>query len=280
MNFIQKQILKVLILLIPAFLFSQNFMADSLRGSFTYLLQYKPIKASPDYLQKELFSLQISDDKAYFISENKIKFDSLFMSEFKKNTGNINLSNPSLRQSGSNFLIIQTYNYSQFYETVGMTLLSYRDPTIDNWKLSNETKIINSIVCKKAEVHFRGREWTAWYSTDIPFPYGPYKFSGLPGLIVKITDKKNDYDFELVKSVSTDNLKGKTVTVNNVRFTNSKLVKKDELVQARKNFRENARQQLENMGTVFSQEQKESPRERQQRLEIAEKNRNPIEIEE
>ena len=35
------------------------------------------------------------------------------------------------------------------------------------------------------------------FTTDVPFQYGPYKFYGLPGLIVKIEDNKGDYIFDL-----------------------------------------------------------------------------------
>ena len=55
--------------------------------------------------------------------------------------------------------------------------------------------------------------WYFKYSPEIPFPYVPMKFSGLPGLIVKITDDKGDFDFELIKSVSDSKLKGKFVNI-------------------------------------------------------------------
>ncbi|KQM49938.1 GLPGLI family protein [Chryseobacterium sp. Leaf201] len=275
MNFI-KFFLTVTFLFFYSISFSQTTMSDSLKGKFTYLLQYIPNNLNREHITKELFSLQISDKRAFFISENKLKFDSVFIAEFNKRPDNINLSNIS---AGSSFLIIQTNNNSQFYESIGITLLSYNSSVIDNWKLINETKIINSIACKKAEVRYKGRDWIAWYSTEIPLPYGPYKFSGLPGLIVKITDKTGDYDFELVKSVSSSNLKGKTVPINMEHFQSAKVVTKKELVQARVNFRENAKYQLESMGTIFSQDPKDNLRERQKINEAQKKAQNPIELE-
>ncbi|WP_449398886.1 GLPGLI family protein [Chryseobacterium wanjuense] len=187
-------------------------------------MQYKPNTLSPDYIIKELYSLQISDKRAFFISENKLKFDSAFTEQYKKNSSTFDLSNMPV--SRANFLIIQTNDNSEFYEAVGMTLLSYNSPVIDNWKLVDETKVINSIPCKKAEVRYKGRDWTAWYATEIPFPYVLYKFSSLPGLIVKITDKTGDYDFELVKSVPSAKLKGKTITINKSHYQNAKLITK------------------------------------------------------
>lgn len=273
MNFTNKQILKIIFLFYFSISFSQTAKIDSLRGEFTYLLIYKPNTLNQDYVINEFYSLQIGDDRAFFISENALKFDSLFMAKYNKNKDVIDLSD--IPVSKSNFLIIQQNNNTQFYEYIGMTLLSYGSPIIDNWKLVNETKVINSIICKKAEVHYKGRDWNAWYTTEIPFPYGPYKFSGLPGLIVKISDKTGDYDFELVKSTSSAELKGKVITVSERYYKNSKNVTKKELSQARTNFRENARYQLESMGTVFSQNQKE----RQKAVTTEKKGHNPIELE-
>lgn len=272
MNLIEKHIL-ILFSCLFSIVSSQTIQSDSLRGEFSYLLKYKSNTLTPDYITKEIFSLQISDSRAFFISENKLKFDSAFSVEFNKKSSIIDMS--SIPAAKSNFLIIQTNNNVQFYETVGMTLLSYDSPRIDNWNLINETKTINSIVCKKAEASYKGRVWTAWYSTEIPFPYGPYKFSGLPGLIVKITDKTEDYDFELVRSVPSSKLKGRMVSVKKVRYQNAKLVAKKELVEARTNFRNNARRELESMGTVFSQDQNT----RQKVIETQKKGHNPIELE-
>lgn len=275
MNFVKKQILTIIFSFLFFVSFSQTPKNDSLRGEFTYLLQYRPHNLDKNHVYKELFSLQISDKSAYFISENRLKFDSVFAAQFnnRKNDA-FNIDMRALPSSKFKFLIIQTNDRSQFYEAAGMTLLSYSNAVIDNWKLVDETKIINSIVCKKAEVNYKGREWTAWYSTEIPFPYGPYKFSGLPGLIVKIIDKTGDYDFELVKSVSSSNLKGKLVKMNKARYHNAKSVTKKELAQAIASAKENSKYELERTGTVFSDNQKT-----QKIIETEKKGYNPIELE-
>ncbi len=274
MNFTKKQTLTILFLFFFSFLFSQTATGDSLRGEFTYLHQYKPNTLNQDNVYKELFTMQISDKRAFFISENRLKFDSLFMEQYNKNRSNFNIDMRGLPSSKFKFLIIQTTDNSEFYESVGTALLSYNTPVIRDWKLIDETKVINSFHCKKAEVHYKGRDWTAWYSMEIPFPYGPYKFSGLPGLIVKITDKTGDYDFELVKSVSSAKLKGRIITINKRHYQNAKLVTKKELIQATTNYRDNIKYELEKMGTVFSEGQS-----RQKISETEKKGYNPIELE-
>lgn len=275
MNMKKNKFLTIIFLFLFSVSFSQKMTSDSLRGEFNYLLQYKPNSLNRDNVVKELFSLQVSDERAFFISDNKLKFDSLFMEQFNKRSDNgFNIDLRSFPSSKFKFVIIQTNDNLQLHESVGKTLLSYNSPLIDNWKLINETKTINSFVCKKAEVHYKGRDWIAWYSTEIPFPYGPYKFSRLPGLIVKITDETGDYDFELVKSVSSSNLKGKMITVNKRHYQNAKLVTKKEFTQSRINSINNAKYELESMGTIFSQDQKRQPMN-----ETEKKGYNPIELE-
>ena len=66
-----------------------------------------------------------------------------------------------------------------------------------NWIILNETKQIAGYKCQKATCRFRGRDYVAWFTREIPVSAGPWKFNGLPGLIVKIHDTKEHYDFEL-----------------------------------------------------------------------------------
>ncbi|TPV35086.1 GLPGLI family protein [Paucihalobacter ruber] len=64
-----------------------------------------------------------------------------------------------------------------------------------NWIVLKETKLVGSFLCNKAEVNFRGRNYTAWFTTDIPISSGPWKFSGLPGLILEIYDESKTFSW-------------------------------------------------------------------------------------
>ena len=75
----------------------------------------------------------------------------------------------------------------------------YTEPTPkQNWQISNETQTIVGYQCQKATCSFRGRNYTAWFAVDIPLSYGPWKFCGLPGLILKVHDDAKEYVFECV----------------------------------------------------------------------------------
>ena len=66
-----------------------------------------------------------------------------------------------------------------------------------DWKITSEKDKVGEWNVQKATANYLGREWEAWFTTDIPIQDGPYVFQGLPGLIVKIADKEQDYTFIL-----------------------------------------------------------------------------------
>jgi GLPGLI family protein len=74
-----------------------------------------------------------------------------------------------------------------------------------SWNISSETKNIAGYQCKKAVASFRGREWTAWFTMDIPVPYGPWKLNGLPGLILEAHDNNDTYTIRALKVDFDDN---------------------------------------------------------------------------
>ena len=65
-----------------------------------------------------------------------------------------------------------------------------------NWTIINERQTILSYNCQKAVTRFQGREYIAWFAPDIPIPNGPWKLGGLPGLILKLSDSKDNFVFE------------------------------------------------------------------------------------
>jgi GLPGLI family protein len=75
--------------------------------------------------------------------------------------------------------------------------IGYSENLNFNWKIDSQKEKIGEYNAQKATADFGGRKWTAWFTTDIPFQDGPYKFHGLPGLIVKISDDANNYSWEL-----------------------------------------------------------------------------------
>jgi len=77
--------------------------------------------------------------------------------------------------------------------------LYYEEPIAKkDWKLEEGDTTIIGYPCKKASCRFRGRTWHCWYAMDIPFSEGPWKLDGLPGMILKAQDEKNQFIMECI----------------------------------------------------------------------------------
>lgn len=86
------------------------------------------------------------------------------------------------------------------YDRVGTILYRYIEPDkLLTWKIGQEKYNIAGYACQRATTEFAGRVFEAWFTREVPISEGPYKFYGLPGLIVKLHDSNNYYSFELVK---------------------------------------------------------------------------------
>ncbi len=75
-------------------------------------------------------------------------------------------------------------------------LMQYSEPVPQmKWKVQPEHKDILGYDCQRATCEFRGRKWEAWFAASIPASYGPYKFGGLPGLILDLEDSTHEWHF-------------------------------------------------------------------------------------
>lgn len=103
------------------------------------------------------------------------------------------------------------------------------------WELSDETKEVNQFPCQKATCSFRGRNFTAWFTSKIPISLGPWKFNGLPGLILEVYDDKNEYYFEAQAISLPYVLDSKPLPENSVEIELEEYVKLRKLFLEQKN---------------------------------------------
>ena len=63
--------------------------------------------------------------------------------------------------------------------------------TVFKWNIKDDYKNILGYKCQKAILNFRGRNYEAYFTLEIPFNAGPWKFSGLPGTILEIREEND-----------------------------------------------------------------------------------------
>lgn len=170
-----------------------------------FVYQYEFTKDSTNKeMKKEIMYLDIQKDKSHFLSSAMLQQDSIYlttlMEEEKKpepNYGRLNYENDKIKIFD---IITKNHSSGETQWEIGLpngdTFLVSEKPKFD-WKLTGETQTIENYPCQKATLDYMGRKWVAWFSTELPFPNGPYKFSGLPGLIVKMEDLQKTHIFIL-----------------------------------------------------------------------------------
>ncbi len=82
-----------------------------------------------------------------------------------------------------------------------------QDSLIINWEITDEQKNIENFKCYKAIGSYGNRVYTAWYTPDISTNFGPWKLNGLDGLIIKVSDEKNEISFTLKQIKKSTSLK-------------------------------------------------------------------------
>lgn len=86
-------------------------------------------------------------------------------------------------------------SYESLYGNKKYSITKEPLPVIE-WKIEKETKSILNYKAQKASAHFRGRDYIAWFTPEIMISDGPFKFHGLPGLILKIKSTDGEYAYE------------------------------------------------------------------------------------
>ncbi|MDH6251739.1 GLPGLI family protein [Chryseobacterium sp. H1D6B] len=170
---------------------------------FVYQVAMKADSTNRSDIKTENAYLDISGEKSLFYSENRLKRDSIMQKTFQSGGArDFNRDQMQNLRSNINYTVEKDKKDQKifFKDRLGRDMYSYEEDRPLNWKILSETTKIGEYKVQKAETDFGGRKWTAWFTTDLPYQDGPYKFGGLPGLIVKVEDSKGDYSFDLMKN--------------------------------------------------------------------------------
>lgn len=284
------------LMLIMAF-FALN--AQETANRFFYELTFKPKKDSAK-LDKVMTILDVTKDKSIYRDFTIVAQDSLLKAEVEmmQKSGQFKDLSKSITMPKFSEKIYKFYPSMkvQYTDRVanGFTPMNigYNEDLKFNWKVEKQQEKIGEYDTQKATTEYGGRKWIAWFTTSIPLQDGPYKFHGLPGMIVKVSDDANNYSWVLKGNKKIENYNetpyietvmpggdgGKVVEVSREKFNKTlEDFKKDPMASARPYFKpELMSQKMPGSDVTIG----DMVREQEKKLrEFYDANNNPIEVE-
>jgi len=172
-----------------------------------------------EYFRREIYIVQIGENLTKGFTYQKFYLDSLQKSspELYRNlfSASVKESMEAMRRTGDiSYIHNNSFTYGAFAsdlykdykkdeiqvrDNISIHSFIYKDELKpQNWEILSDTTTILGYQCQKAQCQWRGRDWVAWFTPEIPINEGPWKFYGLPGLIMKLQDTKSQYSFEII----------------------------------------------------------------------------------
>lgn len=183
----------------------QNKVIDKLKYTITYRTKSVRDTTKTDSegrynYENDDMQLLIGDKVSYFYSATYRAYEE----ELRKSVDANNIAIPTSTSARGSISMDFYRNYptgkSTYLDKVIREKFRIIEPLEQpQWDIiADSTKQILDYHCQMARCSFKGRTWTAWFTTDIPLDNGPWKLCGLPGLILRAYDSKQQYIFDCV----------------------------------------------------------------------------------
>ena len=179
-----KKILTLVLINITAIIFSQNIKVTYIRNSLNYADIIEKVYLNNNY------KISISDSIAAKIYDLPTSSSDVHIKSKDKTYRRIIIHN--IKDKDLYFThAFKSQNY----------LVNDHLPDI-KWKIhSKDTKKIGKYLCTKATTTFRGTDFEAYYTNEIPVSLAPFKLSGLPGLVLEMRALGENHNTWTVKSI-------------------------------------------------------------------------------
>ncbi|HSI70624.1 MAG TPA: GLPGLI family protein [Gillisia sp.] len=190
--------MKNISLLLILLILGQQGYAQKLNSKFDYKVTYKLTfqldSTSLEESNSEYMILYTGDNLSKFSSSAKNRENSFVVQGNSGHTSQTALTK-------FHYEILKDSQSGNLYYTLKIPKMDDRFYYIEEmdqfvWEILPETKKIKDFEVQKATTTFAGRDYIAWFSPEIPIGEGPYKFNGLPGLILEVADTKDQWVFE------------------------------------------------------------------------------------
>ena len=169
---------------------------DKVLFTAQYDLSFVGDTAHEDKHIDETMMLKVGSKSSLFYSYARFRMDSLI--EMDKATGaSQEIIQEHMKQGTSqvNYQIFKNYPEGKLTQLEPIAASNFRSEEkteIPVWELHPDTATFLAYTCYRATCRFRGRNYEAWYTPEIPRSEGPWKLQGLPGLILSVNDTGDD----------------------------------------------------------------------------------------
>lgn len=193
------------------------------KGVMEFMYDYRFLRDTTDITSEstDRMILQVGYGISKFSSYRTMQIDSLI----RVSTADQVQANPERYIGGTSWSVYKNYPTGKFTTTDKIAtdwfLVEELIPELQ-WTLTDDTKEILGYKCKSAKCSFRGREYSAYYTDEIPVADGPWKFGGLPGFIMEVCDADNHYSFTCV---GINSKADRTITMPEVSYNKTSRVK-------------------------------------------------------
>lgn len=150
--------------------------------------------------ENEDMQLEVGEKVSYFYSATYRAYIENLRKSLDGNNIQIETSSPARGNLSMDFYRNYPTGKSTYLDKVIREKFRITEPLEQpQWDIiADSTKQILNYDCQMARCKFKGRTWTAWFAADIPLDNGPWKLCGLPGLILRAYDAKQQYIFNCV----------------------------------------------------------------------------------
>lgn len=170
-----------------------------------YEMKFMPDTLERDNYDRRTTVLNLSPEGiSNYCEYSLFKTDSIKAPHIEDGKVRLSITNKAMKYGGrvyDNYIIVKSWpeNDKLFHiETIGIDgRFKYTDDLPDfGWKVDfSRTKEVAGYVCHSAMGRYAGRDYQAWFTTDIPINDGPWKFQGLPGLILEVSSLDQEYSY-------------------------------------------------------------------------------------
>lgn len=155
-------------------------------------------------LLTDTFCLRFNDTISLFYEQHRFEMDSLKANDVAKWSRIMSnaLSQPSDKKKGNaKYYVLTDYKQGTYtyQDNISGGIYRYTDslPSF-HWQILPEFKVMCNYQCQKAIGRYMGRQYEVWFANGLSHIASPWKFYGLPGLVMEAYDTQHQYGFKFL----------------------------------------------------------------------------------